>query len=256
MNILKLALAAALLCAPMAATPANAQTAAAAPQIVIHHIEGRTSEAVVWVLEELGLPYKLDFKPGDLGASAAAIRQAIPLLPMDPNLTIGPLVTMNGQTLVSPSAAVDLILARYGQGRLQPPKDSPDFAPFKMWMYYAEGSLASDTLVDYKVAMALGGDKMAQRNEGNRAVAYAEAYLAKGHPYFGGAQFSAADALMYLPFENIFRMRISEQADYPLITAWMAKVRERPAFKRMLAAARPNPGLGAPVPLKVGQASR
>jgi len=251
MNLVKLALAAALLAAPMAPAAALAQTSAAQPQIVIHHIEGRTSEGVVWVLEELGLPYKLMFKPGDLAAQAAAVRQLSPLLPMDPNMTIGPLVSVNGQVVASPSAAVDLILARYGKGRLQPSKDSPEFDAFKMWMYYAEASLASDTLVDYKVAMRLGGAKQAKRNEGNRAVKYAEAYLAKGHPYFGGSEFSAADALMYLPFENIFRMRISEPKDYPLITAWMAKVRERPAFKRMIAAARPNPGLGAPVPLTV-----
>ncbi len=58
-------------------------TAAATPlpAFTIYHLEGRRSERIVWLMEELSLPYKLEFKRGDLAGSMAAIRAINPGMP-------------------------------------------------------------------------------------------------------------------------------------------------------------------------------
>ena len=67
----------------MAATPA----AMAMPEITIYHLEGRRSERIVWLMEELGLPYTLKFKQGDLAGSMAPIRAINPEMPVAPTVT-------------------------------------------------------------------------------------------------------------------------------------------------------------------------
>ena len=116
-------------------TLANAQGAAAMPEFTIYHLEGRRSERLVWLMEELGLDYNLQYTRGDLGASMAAIRA------INPDMPVAPTVTYDGQVLVESGAIIEMILARHGNGRLVPPLDSPDFATHLMWIHYSEGSL-------------------------------------------------------------------------------------------------------------------
>ena len=72
-------------CTTTATAPAPAATAAMTmPEITIYHLEGRRSERIVWLMEELGLPYKLEFKRGDLAGSAAAIKEVNPAMPVAP----------------------------------------------------------------------------------------------------------------------------------------------------------------------------
>ena len=103
------------------ATAAPASKAAAAPlDLTIYHIEGRRSERIVWLCEELGVPYKLEYKQGDIAASMKTIHEVSPLMPVAPTVRIG------DQVMVESGAIIELILAREGKGRLQPPVNSPD----------------------------------------------------------------------------------------------------------------------------------
>ena len=65
-------------CQTSPATPVATTIAMPMPEITIYHLEGRRSERIVWLMEELGLPYKLAFKRGDLAGSMAAIRASTP----------------------------------------------------------------------------------------------------------------------------------------------------------------------------------
>src|SRR5688572_12049294 len=82
------------------------------PDITIYHLEGRRSERIVWLMEELGLAYKLEFKRGDLAGSMAAIRAINPVVPMAPTVKYG------DQILVESGAIMDLILTRHAPDRL------------------------------------------------------------------------------------------------------------------------------------------
>jgi glutathione S-transferase len=79
---------------------------------------------------------------------------------------------------------------------------------------------------------------------------FADDFLAR-HPWFGGSEFSAADIMMVFPISYAVRMNVAEAPKYPNIAAWQTKVEDRPAFKRMLAVARPDGRVSPPPSLTV-----
>jgi glutathione S-transferase len=241
-------LALALAASPQAAaqTPPSGAAQAATPKIVIYHAEGRRSERVVWLCEELGLPYELKFRRGDVAGSFADIRA------VNPGMGVAPTVFYNGELLMESGAILQLILDRNGGGKLVPPVNSPDYATHLRFMHYAEGTLASDVIADYRTARAT--DNLAPRGEketdGQRAMRFADDHLAK-HPWFGGSEFTAADIMMVFPISYAIRMNVADPAKYPHIAEWQKKVEDRPAFKRMLAIARPDGRVSPPPSLKL-----
>ena len=112
-----------LMAGMMLGAPAVAMAAskkgAPLPDITIYHLEGRRSERIVWMMEELGLPYKLMFKRGDLAGSMALIKAINPDVPMAPTVQYG------DQILVESGAIMDLIVSRHAPDRLRPMKSLP-----------------------------------------------------------------------------------------------------------------------------------
>src|SRR5271170_5426350 len=112
----------------VAALLASTMASAAPMDITIYHLEGRRSERIVWLCEELGVPYKLEYKRGDLAGSMQTIKSVSPLMPVAPTVRIG------DQVMVESGAIIELILAREGKGRLEPAVNSPDYAYYLQWM--------------------------------------------------------------------------------------------------------------------------
>ena len=225
-----------------AATDAPLAQTQAMPKIVIYHAEGRRSERVVWLCEELGLPYELKFRRGDVAGSFEDI------FAVNPGMRVAPTVFYNDELLVESGAILEVILDRNGGGRLVPPVNSSDYGLHLKFMHFAEGTLASDVIADYRVARATDGKapRGEKETDGQRAMRFAEDHLAK-YPWFGGSEFTAADIMMVFPISYAIRMNVADPAKYPHIAAWQQKVESRPAFKRMLAIARPD-GRVAPPP--------
>ncbi|MET0339114.1 MAG: glutathione binding-like protein [Caulobacter sp.] len=207
------------------------------PPIVIYHLEGRRSERLVWLMEELGLPYELKFKRGDLAGSMALIREFSPIVPMAPTVKYG------DQVLVESGAIIELILNRHGGGRLQPTLESRDYPDHLMWMHYAEGSLAARLFSDYRAWTASPPKQRSRLVDSEAVVQFSENFIAK-HPWFGGDQFSAADIMMMFPLNAATGLNLVDEAQFPAIKAWKAKIEARPAYQRMLAKARPDGMIG------------
>jgi glutathione S-transferase len=207
------------------------------PEVVIYHLEGRRSERVVWLMEELGLPYKLEFKRGDLMGSMAQIRALSPIVPMAPTVKYG------DQILVESGAILELILNRHAGGRLQPALESRDYPAHLMWMHYAEGSLAARLFSDYRAWMANPPTRRSPLVDSEAVVQFADEYLGK-HPWFGGAEFSGADIMMMFPLNVATTLNIVDAAQFPNVAAWKVKAEARPAYQRMLAKARPDGMIG------------
>jgi glutathione S-transferase len=242
-----LALAAACSPAPTTtAAPAPAATPVAMPlpPITIYHLEGRRSERIVWLMEELNLPYKLVFTRGDLAASMAAIRA------VNPGMPVAPTVQYGDQVLTESGAIIETILNRHAPGKLMPALDSPDYPATLMWMHHAEGSLAGRAIADYRVWMIAPPKERSRLVDSEAEVQFAEDFLGK-HPWFGGAEFSAADIMMVFPLNFAMELNIVDKTKFPNITAWKAKIVERPAYKAMLAKARPDGMVGSLTPLPV-----
>ncbi len=217
--------------------------ASAMPPITIYHLEGRRSERIVWLMEELELPYKLVFERGDLTASMANIRKLSPIVPMAPTVTIG------DQVLVESGAIMDVIMSRYAPGKLQPAIESDDYANHRMWMHYAEGSLAARLFSDYRFWRANPPTQRSPMVDSEATVQFAENYLAE-HSWFGGDNFSSADIMMLFPLTVATSLGLVDEAQFPHIAAWKEAIHKRPAHQRMLAKARPDGLIGALPKLK------
>lgn len=207
------------------------------PPITIYHLEGRRSERIVWLMEELGLPYELKFKRGDLMGSMAAIRAINPIVPMAPTVQYG------DQVLVESGAIIDLILTRHAPRKLRPAEDSRDFPNHLIFMHYAEGSLAARLFSDYRAWMAKPPTARSPLVDSEASVQFAEDHLTR-HPWFGGAEFSAADIMMMFPLNVATALNLVDAAQFPKVAEWKTRIEARPAYKRMLAKARPDGMIG------------
>ena len=239
----------AVLCAPMAPafaaepTTPTETSAMTMPTVTIYHLEGRRSERIVWLMEELGLPYELEYVRGDLAASMAKIREVNPGMPVAPTVTVG------DEVLMESGAIIETIINRYAPGRLTPELASEDYPRHLMWMHYAEGSLAARVIADYRLWMVKPPEGPSRLVDSGKAVQFAENHLAD-HQWFGGADFSAADIMMLFPLNFATSLNVVDEGDYPNVAAWKKRVEARPAYQRMLEKARPDGLIGALPKLK------
>lgn len=206
--------------------------------LTIYHIEGRRSDRVIWLCEELGLPYALKFKRGDLDGSTALIQEVSPLMPVAPTLADGELV------LVESAAILEYIINTYGSGKLGRAPGSPDYPRYVQWLHFAEGSAMARIINEfllqpYKDSPDLNRIAKLQFGSTTRAMAFCEDNLVK-HDFFAGATFTAADIMMYFPVVLAERLGGLKLTAYPHVKAWRERIESRPAFKKALALALPD----------------
>ena len=159
-------------------------------------------------MEELGLPYKLEFKRGDLAGSMASIKA------INPGMPVAPTVKYGDQVIVESGAIIETILNRHAPGKLQPALDSPDYPYHLIWMHYAEGSLAARLFQDYRVWRIQPPKQRSPLVDSEQVVQFAEDFLGK-HPWFGGAEFSAADMMMKFPLDVATGLNIVDAEPVP-----------------------------------------
>ena len=207
------------------------------PNVTIYHLEGRRSERIVWLMEELGLPYELKYVRGNLLASMAQVHALGHEMPMVPTVVI------DDQILVESGAIIETILDRYAPDTLAPSIDSENYPTHKMWMHYAEGSLAARLFSDYRAWRVTPPTKRSMLVDSEAVVQFAENHLEK-FPWFGGAEFSAADIMMKFPLNVATQLNLVDETKFPKIAEWKTRIEARPAYQRMLEAARPDGMIG------------
>lgn len=209
----------------------------------IYHAEGRRSERIVWLCEEIGLPYDLVFEPGDLMASIKILRSINPMMGMVPT------VDYEGEVLVESGAILQLVHERHGNGALAPSSESADYPKYLQWFHFAEGSAAPRFITEFLLKRATGGDPppivQSQMGRSDQVLRFLENFLAE-HPYFGGTVFSLADIMMHFNINFISMVTRHDMTPYPSVMKWFATVEERPAFKRMREISLPNGFIGIP----------
>src|SRR6185369_14387065 len=103
--------------------------------IVLHHLNNSRSQRILWLLEELEVPYEIRRYQRDAKTSLAPPE----LLAVHP-LGKSPVITDNGLTLAESGAIVEYLVERYGAGKLIPPMGSPERMRYTYWLHFAEGS--------------------------------------------------------------------------------------------------------------------
>jgi glutathione S-transferase len=104
--------------------------------VTIHHLGHSQSERIVWLCEELGIPYELRHYHRD-----AVTRLSPPELRALHPLGAAPLIEDGNLLLAESAAIVEYIIAKYGDGRLRLDPSHPDYAAYLYWFHFSNGNL-------------------------------------------------------------------------------------------------------------------
>lgn len=197
--------------------------------IVVHHLNNSRSQRILWLLEELELPYEIRAYSRD-----AATNLAPPELQAVHPLGKSPVVEVDGQLLIESGAIVETLIRRFGGGRLAPPSDTQDYDRYIMWLHYAEGSAMLPLMLKLYVGrLGEGGAPLKPRidSEIARHLGFIEAELA-GRDWLVGDRLTGADIQMSFVADlaHVFGLR----SGYPAMEGWAQRAQQRPAFARAL----------------------
>jgi glutathione S-transferase len=195
--------------------------------IIVHHLNESRSQRVLWLLEELGLPYEIKHYQRD-----ATTRLAPPELKDVHVLGKSPVIEADGLTLIESGAIVDYLIRRHGGGRLQPAANTTAFEVYNQWLHYAEGSAMLPLLLKLYVGrLGDAGAPLAPRINSEIAnhLGYLDRSLA-GREWLVGDELSGADVQMSFVGEASRGLR----ASYPNMDAWVRRFQQRPAYRRAL----------------------
>jgi glutathione S-transferase len=208
--------------------------------LTVHHLNNSRSQRVLWLLEELGVPYELVKYERDPKTMLAP-----PELQKIHPLGKSPVVTDGDDTIAESGAIVEYIADQYGDGKLLPSRGSQEYLKARYYMHYAEGSLMPLLLLRLifgrvksakmpffakPVAKKIAGQVETTFIDPNleRHVRFIDGELAKS-TWFAGEELTIADIQMIYPMEAL-------AARYPnvpeRIAAWVERARARPAYQR------------------------
>ena len=212
--------------------------------ITVHHLNNSRSQRVLWLLEELGMPYEIKKYERDPVSMLApeSLRQVHPL-------GKSPVITDGGVTVAESGAIVEYLVERHGGGRLAPAAGTPERLRYSYWLHFAEGSAMPPLLLKL-IFGRIASSKMpffakpiagaiAAKVQGDfvdpnlaRQLDFMEAELTKSE-WFAGNDFSAADIQMSFPLEAAAQ-RAGLDARRPKLMAFLKKIHARPAYKKAL----------------------
>jgi glutathione S-transferase len=197
--------------------------------IVVHHLNDSRSQRILWLLEELNVPYEIKHYKRD-----AQTRLAPPELKAIHPLGKSPVITDKGRVIIESGAIVDYIVRHYGQ-QLQPPLTSTAYDDYQQWLHYAEGSAMLPLLLKLYVSrLGDAGAPLSPRIESELAnhIGYVNAALEGKQWMLGGSELTAADIQM--SFVGEAASARTNRAAYPNIEGWVKRFQTRPAYQRAL----------------------
>ncbi|MBD2188476.1 glutathione S-transferase [Pseudanabaena mucicola] len=212
--------------------------------ITIHHLNNSRSQRVLWLLEELELPYEIkryERYPKTMLAPAS-LRRVHPL-------GKSPVITDGDLTLAESGAIIEYLVDRYGNGRLKPALGTPEYLRYTYWLHYAEGSAMPPLLLKLifdqieKSSMPFFVRPIA-RSITNRVKSsfiepqitqhldYMEAEISKS-TWFAGNEFTAADIQISFPLEAaVARAGLNESR--PQLMTFLNRIHSRPTYQKAL----------------------
>ena len=212
--------------------------------ITVHHLNDSRSQRVLWLLEELGLGYRIKHYQRDPKTMFAPdeLRKVHPL-------GKSPVISDDGLTVAESGAIVEYLVDRYGEGRLAPRPGTPERLRWTYWLHFAEGSamppllmkLAFDRVASTPVPFfikpvtrMIAAKAMSTfiRPNLERQFDFMEAELSRS-AWFAGDEFSAADIQMSFPLEAAAE-RAGLDARRPKLMAFLDRIHARPAYKKAL----------------------
>ncbi len=217
--------------------------------ITVHHLEDSRSQRVLWLLEELGVEYRIKRYERDPRTMLApdSLREVHPL-------GKSPVIEDDGRVVAESGAIVEYLVERYGNGRMIPPPGSEDRLRYTYWLHYAEGTLMPllvlglifDRLSQPPMPLLLrpvaglignGVRKSFIEPRIGENLEFIENELGRSD-WLAGDEPTGADIQMSFPLEVIVT-RGGIGGGYPRIRAYVERVHERPSWRRALEAGGP-----------------
>ena len=212
--------------------------------ITVHHLNNSRSQRVLWLLEELDLPYEIRHYQRD-----AKTMLAPPELKTVHPLGKSPVITDGNVTVAESGAIIEYLIDQYGLGRLRPPPGTPDRLRYTYWLHYAEGSAMPPLLMKLvfdevekapmpffvkPIAKAISGKVKSSfiNPQITQHLDYMEAELGK-FSWFAGKEFSGADIQMSFALEAA-QAKGGLDAALPKLMDFLKRIYARPAYKRAL----------------------
>lgn len=196
--------------------------------ITVHHLNDSRSQRILWLMEELGLPYEIK------RYQRMETRLAPPELKAIHPVGKSPVITDDGKTVYESGAIIDYVIRRHAGGRLQPDPATPAYDDYMMWMHYAEGSAMLPLLLHLYVSrLGEGGAPLQPRIESETAnhLGYLDRHL-KGRSFLMGDTFTGADIQMSFVAE--IAEVYGKRAPFASLDAWIRRLHARPAWKKAL----------------------
>jgi glutathione S-transferase len=213
--------------------------------ITVHHLNNSRSQRVLWLLEELEIPYEIvHYQRDPKTMLAPASLRAVHPLGKSPVVT-----TDDGLTLAESGAIVESLIERYGNGRLAPPAGTPEALRYRYWLHFAEGSAMSPLLLKLvfdqieKATMPFFAKPIAKAIAGKAKAGFImpniqshldfmEGELGKS-AWFAGDVFTGADIQMSFPVEACVA-RGGLDGSRPRLMSYLERIHARPAYQRAL----------------------
>lgn len=223
--------------------------------LTLHHLENSRSQRILWLLEELDVPFEVKRYNRDSKTSLAPPE----LLEIHP-LGKAPVITDDEVTVAESGAIIEYLVETYGDGRLIPAPGTDARREYIYWMHYAEGtfmplmiislilSRIESAPVPFFIRPITRGIAAKVRNsylEANvkRNLAFVEQRLSESD-WFCGDEMTAADIQMSFPLEAA-AVRTDLSADYPSIQDFLQRIHKRPAYQAALEKGGPYTLMGA-----------
>lgn len=208
--------------------------------ITVHHLEHSRSQRVLWLLEELGLPYRIEHYTRNKATMLAPPElKAVHPLGKSPVITDDAADGGQGRTIAETGAIVEYLVEK-ADGRFGPPAHRDSVLRYRHFLHYAEGSLMPVLFAKLVLGRVPLLGKTAQKKIQPMIdvhLDYVESELSS-HDWFAGDEFTAADVMMSFPLEAA-RSRAGLDASRPATIAWLAKIHARPAYQTALVAGGP-----------------
>lgn len=209
--------------------------------LVVHHLGKSQSERIVWLCEELEIPYELKRYARDpVTMLAPADYKALHPIGAAPIITDGELV------LAESAAIVEYIVAKYGNGRLTPKPDHPDFATFLYWFHFANGTLQAQmgrSMILNRLNLAADNPMLAAtRARVDRSFDLIDARV-RDATYLAGGEFTSADIMIGFSLTTMRYFLPYDLGRCPNIKDYLGRIAARPAYQRAMQKGDPGMAL-------------
>ncbi|QDP20831.1 glutathione S-transferase family protein [Bradyrhizobium cosmicum] len=209
--------------------------------LTVHHLGKSQSERIVWLCEELGIPYELKRYTRDpVTMLAPAEYKALHPIGAAPVITDGDLL------LAESGAIVDYILVKYGNGRLVLGPDQPGFAQFLYWFHFANGTLQAGMgrlMILNRLKLAQDNPMLvATRTRVDRAFDLVDARV-RDAEYLAGDTFTTADIMMGFSLTTMRYFQPYDLSRCPNVVKYLGRIGARPAYRRAMEKGDPGMAL-------------